>query len=679
MSLSKLMPRLIAAFAAVAIVLIACSASSQVFPEPPTAKNPAPAQKELFTAKPTPKAGASTQPAATDAYSDSGDGPGVKMTRPGTFEIHVQGADLRGVLQLLSTQGRKNIIATKEVTGSVSADLYGVTFREALDAVLRGSGFVYQEKGNFIYVYTPKQLDDIIKAERKMGVKSFKLTYLTAKDAQTLIAPALSSEAKVSVTPASVMGIAENKTDAGGNNYATQDVIIVQDYEDNLVNVDRMLKELDVKPEQVLIEATILSAQLTENTDLGVDLNVYSGIDLEHIGASSIDTTQLILPASPGEIAGDAIDGSKGGVVTDFRSLVPKGGISVGFISNNISAFIRALETVTDVTVMANPKLLIVNKQAGSVLVGNSQGYLTTTTTETVSTQTVEFLDTGTKLNVRPWVGKDGYIRLEIHPELSDGSTQTVGNNVIPSKKSTEVTSNVLVRDGHTIVVGGLFQESTTNGRSQVPLIGNIPVIGTAFRETSDKIDRREIIVLITPHIIKQDAAEAVGEQMRDEAERMRIGQRKGLSWYCRDRLAQTYMRWAKQNITAGDTDRALWDLDAALAIEPRLEEAYRLKERITCRALWADEANVSAVDHIVQRSIMQGMNLPVERIVPPDKPREAKYVATPVREAFGMEERPEDPLPRAIGTSKRTVNVQTAPPMDCKKNQSCTSKPAGK
>ena len=89
---------------------------------------------------------------------------GMKASPSGTFDIHYRDADLRGVLQLLSTQGRRNIVATKEVVGTVTADLYGVTFKEALNAVLMANGFVYLEKDNFIYVYTPKQLETILMA-----------------------------------------------------------------------------------------------------------------------------------------------------------------------------------------------------------------------------------------------------------------------------------------------------------------------------------------------------------------------------------------------------------------------------------------------------------------------------------------------------------------------------------
>jgi len=203
---------------------------------------------------------AASQPAAGN------DPVGFKMARPGVFEqMHFHGADLRLVLQMLSTQGKKNIVATRDVTGSVTADLYDVTFKEALDAIIRSNGFVYEEKGNIIHVMTAKQQEEMHKNERPLVTRSFRLAYTTAKDAKQLIAGALSKDGGCSInaTPDAAAGIAESKTEAGGNTYSADDVLVVCDYEENLKKVEQLIREIDVKPEQVLIEATILSAKLT--------------------------------------------------------------------------------------------------------------------------------------------------------------------------------------------------------------------------------------------------------------------------------------------------------------------------------------------------------------------------------------------------------------------------------
>ena len=304
------------------------------------------------------------------------------------------------------------------------------------------------------------------------------------------------------------------------------------------------------------------------------------------------------------------------------------------------------MESVSDVTVMANPKLLVVNKQRGEVMIGNRDGYLTTTVTETVATQTVQFLETGTRLIVRPFIGKNGYIRMEIHPEDSSGSVEQVGNSVLPSETTTEVTSNVLVRDGHTIVIGGLFREQTTNGRSQVPLLGNIPYAGALFRRTTDQTGREEVIVCITPRIIKQEEDEATSEEVKEDMERIRVGRRKGMRWWGRSRLAQAHMRWAKQHLRDGKPDKALWDVDMALSLEPRMIEAIKLKERLTDQAYWRDQPRHSVTKYIIQRMIMNELGRPVDEVITPDKPLDVNEIHPDARKAMGIKKEPQTPLP---------------------------------
>ena len=588
--------------------------------EPPKAESPAPARP----AEPLPP-----------VSSQGGDGSDtVKMVNSGVFDIHARDTDLRAVLTLLSNQGRKNIIATKDVSGKVSADLYAVTFKEALDAILRTTGYKCEEKGNFVYVYTPEQFDKLKKEERKLETQWFRLRYITANDAKMLLVPVLSTDATVAVTPAAVIGIGPSKTDAGGNGLGTDDVLVIKDDREHLQRVEELLKDLDIKPEQVLIEATILRASLTENNQLGIDINSLAGVEFNTLGG--VDAAKTADLSSHTQAAR---------INTDFASGVDKGGLSIGWFTDNIAMFVRAVESVTPTTVLANPKLLIVNKQRGEVLVGNRDGYITTTITETTATQTVQFLETGTKLIVRPFIGRDGNVRLEIHPEDSSGSVSQVGNAALPSETTTELTSNVMVRDGHTIVIGGLFRERTTAGRAQVPLAGNVPILGTLFRRTSDSTTREEIIILITPRIIKQGPDEGVGDQMKQDVERFRLGQRKGLMWWGRDRLAQGYMRGARKNATEGKSDCALWDVDMALSLEPQMAEAIQLKEELTGKAIWSNEFRSSNAQWLIQRMMMQELGKPYEMVTPPDRPLDIKELPQDVRDAFGMQPKPRQPL----------------------------------
>ncbi len=265
-----------------------------------------------------------------------------------------------------------------------------------------------------------------------------------------------------------------------------------------------------------------------------------------------------------------------------------------------MSAYVRALESVTDTTVVANPKILTLNKQHGEVHIGGQLGYLTTTTSTTTSQQTVSFIDTGTKLIFRPFIGNDGYIRMEIHPEDSSGTIDARG---VPQTETTEVTSNVMVKDGRTIVIGGLFRESTTASRGQVPVLGNIPVLGIPFRQTNDSTVRVETIVLITPHIINDDTSiYDESEKESQDVTRMMLGNRAGLQPWGRDRIAQLWYSKARDQFEKGNKDKALMYVDWALNTEPKFIEAIKFREELTNKKV--EEATESSLNGFVQRVI---------------------------------------------------------------------------
>jgi len=234
----------------------------------------------------------------------------------------------------------------------------------------------------------------------------------------------------------------------------------------------------------------------------------------------------------------------------------------------------------------------------------------------------------------------------------------SVGDNVLPSETTTEVTSNVLVRDGHTIVIGGLFRERTSAGRSQVPVLGNVPYLGTLFRRTADDTTREEVIVLVTPHVVKQDLDEAKGQQIMEDVERLRIGQRKGLRWWGRERLAQSHIRWAKQELLAGDLEKAEWNIDMALSLEPRMIEAIELKEKITDKAYWSETAQFSVVKYLVERLIMNDLGKPYRWIIPPERPLDDMKLDPEVRDRLLIHPEPTDPVP-GLSEAKRSAELK--------------------
>jgi type IV pilus assembly protein PilQ len=533
-------------------------------------------------------------PKASDAPSSSEGSPDdvVEETRPGTFEISFQDTDLASALRMLGRQGKKNIITGKDVTGSVSATLYDVTFYEALDAVLRMNGYVYLEEGNFIYIYTPEELTAATQAREKLVVRMFKLSYVNAQDAKILIEPVLSTSGVIATTPEAEKGVPEDTTAAGGNDLAIKDILVVRDYEDNLDAVAQILAELDVRPDQVLIEATILSARIDEDNAMGVNFSSLANMDFQTLGSDSTGLGNM----SQGGIAAANQQGVRAAEIsTGFDTI--NGGLTVGFLSNSTAFFITALEEITDITILANPKLLVLNKQRGQVVVGARDGYKTTVVNDGVSTEEVEFLETGTRLFVRPYIGADGFIRLEIHPEDSDGSVDSSG---LPSEVTTEVTSNVLIRDGQTIVIGGLFRDEVRETRSQVPVLGDLKGVGALFRNNSDAIERHEVIIVITPHIIRYNSDDERNKKAVDDINRFYIGARKGMQWWGRQPLASHYTRTANEAFLRGDHKDALWNVDMALSLNPSLIEAIELKEALTNQMYYSGAVHVSGIRDLV-------------------------------------------------------------------------------
>jgi type IV pilus assembly protein PilQ len=508
----------------------------------------------------------------------------IGTTDEGLLELHVRDLDLHTVLRMLSVQGRRNIITSPGIEGTVNAELHGVTFEEALEAILRSQGLKAVTDRNFVYIITQEQYDEMVGADRKLQARLFKLTYVTSTEAFQLITPMLSPDGKAAQTAAAEVGIASTPEAAGGDNLAIQDCIVVTDYPENLENIARVLRELDVRPRQVLIEATIMRAQLRDNNELGIDFNIVCGIDFEGINATSIGGTNLTLGPVPPEQFNNGLISTN----TDFAGTVNAGGWTFGVIKNNIAVFIRALEQVTDATVMANPKVLALNKQRGEIIVGRRDGYLTTTVTETAAVQTVEFLETGTQLLFRPFIGDDGWVRMEIHPEDSSGGLTSAN---LPFEETTEVTANIMVRDGHTILIGGLFRERTNAGRAQVPGLGSIPGLGLLFQRINDESAREEVIILLTVHVIKDTPEEdAMFEGLAEDVERLRVGSRRRLLGIGRERLAQAHYKWAVEHLQQGDLSAALWDVNFALHNSTRMLPAIKLEERIRQQRMWDEE-----------------------------------------------------------------------------------------
>ena len=458
---------------------------------------------------------------------------------------------IRDALTVLSERFNVNIVPSAVVTGQIGfTKLRDVTFEQAMEDVL-GSEYMYEQVGPTIRVHSQAEYDTMRLDVRRMVHKVFTLYYISAEEAQRMIEPILSTGGVIqSSSPAEREGATVDASIAavsGGDTMADNDRLIVRDYPETIAEVELLIEELDVRPKQVLVEATIMSARLTEDTEFG--------IDWENLGDVAVLATQ-----------------------TGFAR--PGAGMNVGITSDHMEAFIRALEEITDTTLLANPKILAVNKQLGQVYIGKKIGYRDSSgvglSGEVVEGE-VKFLETGTKLSFRPYIGDDGYVRMDIFPKDSTGALNAEG---VPDETSTELATNIIVKDGQTVVIGGLFRDQVTRTRSQVPVLGNLPILGGLFRSHKDTTTREEMVILLTPHIIHAsdqiDDPEAV-----DEVARKHQAAKDAMQPLSRIKQAEQLYERACQDYVEGDLGEAMRQVVGALQIRPNYAAAVRLKEDI--------------------------------------------------------------------------------------------------
>jgi type IV pilus secretin PilQ/predicted competence protein len=525
----------------------------------------------------------------------------VSVSEHNTVDLHLKDEDLSNVLELLSLQTQKNIVASKGVTGKVTATLYGVTFYQALDAILHVNGYGYIENGNFIYVYTNAELKDIQAALKKRISKSITLSYLNADDAKEMVSPLLSKDGgEIKAPPKTKDYNMPDKSPVGKDDWALGGTMVVFDYEENVKAIEALIKQIDVRPQQVLVEATILQTSLNEANAFGVDFSIIGDVnfgDFINVGGP-LGAAQALIKGGNGTTGSGVspTDNQAHAITTTVGSTASgPGGFKAGIIAGDVGIFVRMLDTVTDTVVLSNPKILALNRQPARVLVGKRVGYLNTTQTETSTTQSVQFLDTGTQLNFRPFVSADGEIRMELKPQVSSAEIRNVtdsgGHTVtIPDEITQEIVTNVNVRDGQTIVLGGLFSETSTFTRQQVPWAGDLPLLGAAFRGHDDSTVRSEIIFLITPTIVTDTLIAGAADRAGAEIERTRAGTRQKLLPFSRERMCDKLNVEAEALARQGKFAEALWKLRESLSLNPGQTEALALRERITGeREHWSD------------------------------------------------------------------------------------------
>ena len=373
----------------------------------------------------------------------------------GKVYLNLRDADIKSVLQIFAKATDTNIVAGDDVTGKITVSFSGVDPKNGLEAILRTKGLDWFEDSGTIFVSTKKIMRTYYLANAK---------------------PSDLSATLATILPAGSVVTADDSYNA----------LVIQTSSDYLPRLEKLIKELDVAPIQVMVEAQIVEVRVGEGGNIGMDTK-YS------YQKNPNDTIQ-----NKG-LAGKPSDAAAQGTYAQI-------------LSGNIEAYMSALQTKTGYNVVASPRITTLNNKTASILIGAKYGYKTSVISQTSTTQVINFLSVGTSLSLTPNVTKNGYIRMKVYPKVSDGSVV----NDLPQENTTETQNEVMVKDGQTFVIGGLIKDKEVQTDYGIPFIMDIPVIGTFFRKTVTTKEKDELLVFVTPHIITPEYLDTLNKPIAE-------------------------------------------------------------------------------------------------------------------------------------------------------------------
>ena len=309
----------------------------------------------------------------------------------------------------------------------------------------------------------------------------------------------------------------QQNSDANGTTITadeTNNAILVFSTPRNYALIEDALRKLDVPPLQVMIEAMVSEVTLNNNLQYGIQWYLNDGSNsatLSQSPGNTVTTTDPITQVTS-TVAG-----------SPFPNQVLPGFSYVFQHQNNVYATLNALRTITDVHVLSAPKLMVLNNHSATIEVGQQVPISTGSAQSTVSgtapiVNSIDYRDTGVILKVTPRVNTGGLVLLDIAQEVSDVVAQTSAQSQIasPTFSQRKISTSVAVQDGETIALGGLIQNEVTKTKNRIPLLGDIPYLGSLFGSTGDQIQRTELLVLLTPHVIAAPVdADAITAELR--------------------------------------------------------------------------------------------------------------------------------------------------------------------
>jgi len=470
-------------------------ATPETAAEPPASEAAAEPMTDEAAAQPAlseavaefPEAEASPEPPPSET-ADALDGPSSAPSGE-TISLDVQEADLHDVLRLIADVMEVNIIAGANVQGSVTTRLENVPWQEALDAVLSINGMGHERSGNIIRV---APLEHFVKAREAR---------LREREAQRQTQPIFTQVVTINYANAARLqpNLEKLLSDRGSLAVDTRtNTIIVNDTQAAISTITDLVATLDRPTPQIMIESRIVETSRNFLRELGVQL---AGRAQDKINAS-FPSAVSIFGAGTG---GDA--GVPGNFILDLPAQVGTGaggslGISFASVGSSfLDVQLSALEASGRGKVISRPRIATLDNTEALIQSGRRIPFETTSANQGTQTQ---FADASISLRVTPHVTPHGFINMKILASRNAADFTNTSRDGVPTIITREATTEMLVRDGDTVVIGGLYTHDMSVSRDGVPFFSKIPVIGVLFRRTRNRDATDELLFFITPRIIRE-------------------------------------------------------------------------------------------------------------------------------------------------------------------------------
>jgi type IV pilus assembly protein PilQ len=420
-----------------------------------------------------------------------------------TLDFH--DIEIRNLLRLIADVSKKNIVVADDVAGKVTVSLRNVPWDQALDLVLRSKGLGKEELGSVIRI---AKFEDIAKEQQAraeaekariplvpLKVRIIPVNFARAGDVASRVKDVLTDRGSVS-------------TDERTN------VLIVKDIQEALVRAEGLVRNLDTEIPQVLIESRIVEASSNFNKAIGVQWGGNASF-LQTTG----NPTGLAFPSNVGATGAAGQSPNAGtAAMPNYAINLPAaigqgsgGGIGLVFGSAggafNLNLRLSALENSGVVKTISAPKISTIDNKEATI----GQGISIPFSQVSASGVNTVFIEAKLELKVTPHVSADGSILLKIKATNNQPNPQLTGANGQPSISKREAETEVLVKDGETTVIGGIYTRATSSRVSEVPFLGKIPILGFFFRTTADQDDHTELLIFITPRILNRATTVAAG------------------------------------------------------------------------------------------------------------------------------------------------------------------------